>query len=43
MLKNKSRLLIVDTNKLLPPYKESFLIFNFEPCILWKKTESIKI
>ena len=32
----------VDRNKKIPPYIEFFLIFNFEPCILWKKTESIK-
>lgn len=43
MLKNKSRLLKVDKNNKTPPYKEFFFIFNFEPCILWKKTESIKI
>ena len=42
MLKNKSRLFIVDINNKSSPYKEFFLIFNFEPWILWKKTESIK-
>lgn len=43
ILKNKSRLFIVDTNNKTPPYKEFFLIFNFEPWILWKKIESIKM
>ena len=40
--KNKSRFLIVEINNKSPPYKEFFLIFSLEPCILLKKTESIK-